>query len=113
MTSDWSLRQLFAKKNDRSPDTEVAEQSASLTGMIESGDFKFDLVRRAVTLSGENLLLTSEEFDVLVFLASHPQRLVTPPHCVGDKLDGEWTSADRVLESLDVLTQKARCCRTR
>jgi DNA-binding response OmpR family regulator len=38
-----------------------------LTGIIESGDFKIDLVERTVTLHGQELQLTSEEFDVLVF----------------------------------------------
>jgi two-component system KDP operon response regulator KdpE len=46
--------------------------------MIESGDFKIDLVERTVTLRGQELRLASEEFDVLVFLAGHPQNVVTP-----------------------------------
>ena len=49
-----------------------------MTEMIESGDFKIELVERTVTLRGQELRLTSEEFDVLVFLASHPQNVVTP-----------------------------------
>ena len=49
-----------------------------MRGTIESGDFKIDLDRRTVTLCGLELWLTSEEFDVLVFLAGHPQSLVTP-----------------------------------
>lgn len=100
MTRNWSLRQLFAKKNDRSPDREAAEQSVSLTGMIESGDFKIDLAARTVTLRGENLSLTAEEFDVLVFLAGHPQRLVTP-HTM---LATSWTASGlRQTEFLRVL----------
>jgi DNA-binding response OmpR family regulator len=46
--------------------------------MIESGDFKIDLDERTVILSGQELQLTSEEFDVLVFLVGHPRRMVTP-----------------------------------
>ena len=100
MTRNWSLRQLFAKKNVGSPDTELAEQSVSLTGMIESGDFKIDLAARSVTLRGEDLPLTSEEFDVLVFLAGHPQRLVTP-HTM---LATSWTANGlRQTEFLRVL----------
>jgi two-component system KDP operon response regulator KdpE len=49
-----------------------------LSGMIESGDFKIDLAERTVTLRGQELWLTSEEFDVLVFLARHRRSLVTP-----------------------------------
>jgi two-component system, OmpR family, KDP operon response regulator KdpE len=78
MTRDWDLRQLFAKTRDGELERNTAEKSVSLTRMIESGDFKIDLAERTVTLRGQELRLISEEFDVLVFLASHPQRLVTP-----------------------------------
>jgi DNA-binding response OmpR family regulator len=46
--------------------------------VIESGDFRIDIDNRAVTLRGEQLQLTFEEFDVLVFLIKHPQHLITP-----------------------------------
>jgi DNA-binding response OmpR family regulator len=72
------LRQLFAKLGDRTHEPDTAEESIPLTRMIESGDFKIDLVERTVTLRGRELRLTSEEFDVLVFLAGHPQNVVTP-----------------------------------
>ena len=78
MARNWNLRQLFAEKKNKTAERETAEQSDSLTGMIESGDFKIDLAARTVTLRGESLSLTAEEFDVLVFLAGHPQRMVTP-----------------------------------
>jgi two-component system, OmpR family, KDP operon response regulator KdpE len=103
MTSKWRLRQLFAAKNNRSPGREVAAQSVALTGMIESGDFKIDLASRKVTLRGEDLSLTSEEFDVLVFLAGHPQRLVTPHTMLATSLSANGfrqTEFLRVLMSL-------------
>jgi len=78
MTGRWSLRQLFAESWNRAPERDTAEESVFLRGMIEFGDFKIDLDGRTVTLCGQELRLTSEEFDVLVFLAGHPQSLVTP-----------------------------------
>jgi two-component system KDP operon response regulator KdpE len=103
MARNWNLRQFFAEKKNTTAEKEVVEQSESLTGMIESGDFKIDLSARSVTLRGENLLLTAEEFDVLVFLAGHPQRMVTP-HTM---LATSWTASGlrqtqflRVLMSL-------------
>lgn len=78
MTRKWRLRQLFVNAWGGANERETAEQSGSFVGMIESGDFKIDLDERAVTLHGHELQLTQEEFDVLVFLASHPQSLVTP-----------------------------------
>jgi DNA-binding response OmpR family regulator len=78
MTRSCSLRQLFASTWDRAPERDTAEESVSLRGMIESGDFKINLDGRTVTLCSQELRLTSEEFDVLVFLAGHPQSLVAP-----------------------------------
>ncbi len=100
MARNWNLRQLFAKKKNKIAERETAGQSDSLTGMIESGDFKIDLAARTVTLRGEDLSLTVEEFDVLVFLAGHSQRVVTP-HTM---LATSWTANGlRQTEFLRVL----------
>jgi two-component system KDP operon response regulator KdpE len=88
------VRRLFAKSSERAPERRATEKSVSLAEMIESGDFKIDRARRTVTLRGEELRLRSEEFDVLVFLAGHPQRLVTP----GTMLTTSWT-ANRLRRS--------------
>ncbi len=72
------MRQLVAKTWDRAPERDTAEKNVSLSGIIESGDFKIDLTERIVKLRGQELLLTAEQFDVLVFLAGHPQHVVTP-----------------------------------
>jgi two-component system, OmpR family, KDP operon response regulator KdpE len=100
MARNGNLRQLLAEKKNETPERETAEQSVSLTGMIESGDFKIDLAARTVTLRSENLLLTAQEFDVLLFLAGHPQRMVTP-HTM---LATNWTAnGPRQTEFLKVL----------
>jgi two-component system, OmpR family, KDP operon response regulator KdpE len=95
MARNWNLRQLFAEKKNKTAERETAEQSVSLTGMIESGDFKIDLAARTVTLRSQHLSLTAEEFDVLVFLAGHPQRMVTP-HTM---LTTSWT-ANRLRQTV-------------
>jgi two-component system KDP operon response regulator KdpE len=100
MARNWNLRRLFAEKKNKTAERETTEQSNSLTGMIESGDFQIDLAARTVTLRGEDLSLTAEEFDVLVFLAGHPQRMVTP-HTM---LATSWTANGlRQTEFLRVL----------
>lgn len=45
--------------------------------LIDSGDFRIVLGSRTAFLRGEKLKLTSEEFDALVFVATHPQRFVS------------------------------------
>ena len=73
MYSIWNLRQVFGRTRDKTPDRRSVEVDGSAGGMIESGDFRIELARRTVTLRGRELPLTSEEFDVLVFLAGHPK----------------------------------------
>jgi len=76
MAGSWNLRQLFVKKAvEREPN---AEQRVSSTEIIEVGDFRVEVAERVVTLRGEELPLTDEEFDVLLYLIGHPQRCVTP-----------------------------------
>lgn len=54
-----------------------AELQDSLS-MLRSGDFSIDLDRRSASLLGQELVLTPDEFDLLVFLAGHPRSLITP-----------------------------------
>lgn len=88
MTRASGLRRLFPTRWGVRPGTETAGQSVPSNGMIESGDFRIDLAGHRVSVQGQELQLSPEEFDVLVFLAGHPQRLVTP-HTV---LATSWTS---------------------
>jgi DNA-binding response OmpR family regulator len=68
--------------------------------LIECGDFRIDLGSRTAFLRGERLELTAEEFDALVFVATHPQRFVSP-HTM---LATNWsTNACRQTEFLTVL----------
>ena len=78
MDRTWSLRQLFAKTHDSAAEQDPVKARTSSMGRIRFGDFNIDLDERSVTLRDHELRLTSEEFDVLVFLASHPRSLVTP-----------------------------------
>ncbi len=48
------------------------------TEVIEIGDFRIDLATRTVTVAGKDLKLTPKEFDLLLFFASRPHRVV--PH---------------------------------
>src|SRR5215831_5842466 len=75
MAATWSLRQLFAagaKENARS------EENRAVGEVVEIGDFRIVTRKHSATLRGQELGLSSEEFDVLLFLTSNPQRFVTP-----------------------------------
>ena len=82
------LRRLFAKTWGSTSGPDTAGQSVSSAGVIDSGDFKIDLAGHRVSVRGQEVQLSPEEFDVLVFLAGHPQRLVTPRTVLATS----WTS---------------------
>ena len=76
MTSLSALTQLLG--GDRASGLSAGSQEFPSRDSIEFGDFRIDLQNRTVTLRGEKLDLTSQEFDVLLFLISHPRRVITP-----------------------------------
>jgi DNA-binding response OmpR family regulator len=78
MHKNCSVRHLFARTNDRALARDTVKESLCLTGRVQFGDFKINLDQRTVTVRDQELRLTSEEFDVLLFLTGHPRSLVTP-----------------------------------
>ncbi|HXM09155.1 MAG TPA: winged helix-turn-helix domain-containing protein [Terriglobales bacterium] len=106
MNRNWSLRQLFAQTCDKGSAQDPAKERTSLTGRIRFGDFKIDLDERSVTLRDQELRLTSEEFDVLVFLASHPRSLVTPQTVVATSSTANQLRQPMFLRTLISLRKK-------
>jgi DNA-binding response OmpR family regulator len=54
-----------------------------------------------VTLDGQQLRLTPEEFVVLVFLSSHPQSMVAPRTMLATNWTDQSPSPDRVLNDFN------------
>ncbi len=54
--------------------TKSGEQDSS-SSVIESRDMRIDTDNRSVTISGREINLTSKEFELLEYLASHPGRV--------------------------------------
>ncbi|HWO33774.1 MAG TPA: winged helix-turn-helix domain-containing protein [Candidatus Acidoferrum sp.] len=106
MNRNWSRRQLFAKTCDKASEQDTAKESTSVTGRIRFGDFKIDLDERIVALRDHELRLTSEEFDVLVFLASHPRSLVTPQTMLARSSTANQLGQTKFLTTLISLRKK-------
>jgi two-component system KDP operon response regulator KdpE len=45
--------------------------------LIEHGDFRIDLDAHSVSVEGKDVRLTPKEFDVLVYMAQHPNKVLT------------------------------------
>ena len=54
-----------------------AEPGTMSSGRIERGDIQIDVDLRRVTRLGEEIRLTPKEFDLLLFFAQHPGRVLT------------------------------------
>jgi two-component system, OmpR family, KDP operon response regulator KdpE len=106
MNRNRSLRQLLAKTCDDASEKDTAKESTSVTRRIRFGDFKIDLDERLVTLRDQELGLTSEEFDVLVFMASHPRSLVTPQTMLARSSTANQLGQTKFLTALVSLRKK-------
>jgi two-component system, OmpR family, KDP operon response regulator KdpE len=54
-----------------------APQEESEGGVIEEGDFRIDLDGHTASVRDRELKLTPKEFDLLVYFARHPRKVVT------------------------------------
>lgn len=75
VTKPFSINELSARIRAhlrRSPtENEPAAQ------MIQIGDFTIDVAAHSVTVQGAEIRLTPKEFDLLLYLAQHPHKVVT------------------------------------
>jgi len=46
-------------------------------GVIKTGDFRIDLDAHIVTVKGKEVRLTPKEFELLAYLARHPNKVIT------------------------------------
>lgn len=75
VTKPFSMNELLARVRAnlrRAPKGEAVQE------LIEDGDFSIDLATRAVRVKGSEIRLTPKEFELLLYLAQHPHRVI--PH---------------------------------
>jgi len=76
VTKPFSMNELLARVRAnlrRAPKVE-----ANVPELIEIGDFSIDLATRIVRVKGNEVRLTPKEFDLLLYMAQHPHRVI--PH---------------------------------
>jgi two-component system KDP operon response regulator KdpE len=75
ITKPFSTGELLARVRAalrRSPPNAGAPQTK-----IEAGDFQIDLDAHSVSVAGHDVHLTPKEFDVLLYMAQHPRKVLT------------------------------------
>jgi DNA-binding response OmpR family regulator len=77
VSKPFSPRELTARVKAvlrRASGADALSANGAAPATIDVGDLHVDVVAREVFRAGELLVLTAREFDLLVFLASHPRR---------------------------------------
>ncbi len=75
VTKPFSVNELLARVRAALRRSSTAEESE--TPVIDVGDFHIDLSRRLVEVRNHQVHLTPKEFDLLVYLAKHPDKVIT------------------------------------
>jgi len=75
ITKPFSVNELLARVRATFRRTLIPEQSDQ--PIIEFGDFRLDIPGRRVTVRNQDVHLTPKEFDLLVYLAKRPGKVIT------------------------------------
>lgn len=75
VTKPFSVNELLARV--RAALRRIAAPQQPVLDVIEVGDFRIDTQAHIVHLKGQEVRLTPKEFDVLTYLAQHPDKVVT------------------------------------
>ena len=104
MTTPFSFKQVFGSLlhwlHPR------PKSKATPAEIVQTGDFCIDLRSREVTVRGKEVELTQEELDLLVFLTTHPKKVVTPSTRLLTKARGNRVRQTQFLRVLLQLCRK-------
>ena len=75
ITKPFSVNELLARV--RAALRRAAVPETPDASLIEVGDFRIDVPARAVTVKNQEIHLTPKEFDLLVYFAKHPGKVIT------------------------------------
>ncbi len=75
VTKPFGIEELLARVRASLRRAPVAENGQ--VSLIQIGDFRIDLAAHKVAVRGRDVHLTPKEFDLLVYLARHPGKVVT------------------------------------
>jgi len=89
VTKLFGIEELMARV--RAALRRASADAAPETSAFEAGDFRIDLDMRRVHAHGEEIRLTPKEFDLFLYLARHPNRVI--PHAA--LLEAVWGEASQ------------------
>ena len=104
VTKPFSLQEVVARVRAALRRVRAVRERMATAGdagdeVVESGTLRLDPVRREVTVGGEEVHLTVREFDLLAFLARHPERPFTRSQLLEQIWGITYEGYDRTIDS--------------
>jgi two-component system alkaline phosphatase synthesis response regulator PhoP len=102
VTKPFAMRELIARVRAQLRRVQLEEHRASVpaqvTGVIEFGDLRIDPASRTANVDGRPLDLKPKVFDLLVYLASHPNQVFTRAQLLRDVWEYEVPIDTRTVD---------------
>jgi two-component system KDP operon response regulator KdpE len=77
VTKPFGMDELLARIRAALRRAQAAKSDAAVSPVLEVGDFRIDLENRSVAVKGSEMHLTPKEYDLMVYLLSHPGKVLT------------------------------------
>ncbi len=77
ITKPFGIEELLARIRAALRRAQTAKTDGAVSPILEVGDFRLDLENRSVAVNGSEVHLTPKEYDLMVYLISHPGKVLT------------------------------------
>jgi two-component system, OmpR family, KDP operon response regulator KdpE len=77
VTKPFGMDELLARIRAALRRAPTYKPDDAVSTVLELGDFRIDLENRSVAVSGREVHLTPKEYDLMVYLVSHPGKVLT------------------------------------
>jgi two-component system, OmpR family, KDP operon response regulator KdpE len=77
VTKPFGMDELLARIRAALRRADAAKPDNAVSPILKVGDFRVDLENRSVTVKDSEVHLTPKEYDLMVYLASHPGKVLT------------------------------------
>jgi two-component system KDP operon response regulator KdpE len=77
VTKPFGMDELLARIRAALRRAQSAKPDDAVSPVLEVGDFRLDLENRSVAVNGLEVHLTPKEYDLMVYLVSHPGKVLT------------------------------------
>jgi len=99
VTKPFSLSELVARVRSALRRVQLTRETGEDDAVLDFGELTIDPVRRRVVARGHEIQLTVLEFDLLLYMARHPDRPFTRLQLLADVWDIHYEGYDRTVDS--------------